>query len=159
MPEAVDQSLSGVCETYMAPLYWRAIESQRPDARFERVDNGYVEWYDLNLPDVIALRRQYLGSGGGRYHLLACSVLDDTCPEALKAHSQRPFLFLAETVFVYFTESQVKRKTLALTDDFSFQYPGSRIGRALQMRLLPFIKTTVGVFHYRIKGGRHACLA
>jgi O-methyltransferase involved in polyketide biosynthesis len=26
------------------------------DARFERVDNGQVEWYDLDLPEVIELR-------------------------------------------------------------------------------------------------------
>ena len=28
------------------------------DSRFERVDNGRVEWYDLDLPEVIALRRK-----------------------------------------------------------------------------------------------------
>ena len=28
------------------------------DSRFERVDNGRVEWYDLDLPDVIGLRRK-----------------------------------------------------------------------------------------------------
>src|SRR4030042_4451503 len=39
---------------------------------FERGDNGQVEWYDLDLPDVIELRRKYLGDQGGRYHLLGC---------------------------------------------------------------------------------------
>ena len=34
------------------------------DSRFERVDNGYVEWYDLDLPEVIDLRRKYLGDEG-----------------------------------------------------------------------------------------------
>ena len=38
------------------------------DTRFERVDNGQVEWYDLDLPDVIELRRKYLGDEGERYH-------------------------------------------------------------------------------------------
>jgi O-methyltransferase involved in polyketide biosynthesis len=33
------------------------------DSRFERVDNGQVEWYDLDLPHVIELRREYLGDG------------------------------------------------------------------------------------------------
>lgn len=28
------------------------------DSRFERVDNGWGEWYDLDLPEVIALRRK-----------------------------------------------------------------------------------------------------
>jgi O-methyltransferase involved in polyketide biosynthesis len=47
------------------------------DSRFERVDNGKVEWYDLDLPDVIGLRRKFIGDEGERYHLLGCSVLDD----------------------------------------------------------------------------------
>ena len=36
------------------------------DTRFERVDNGQVEWYDLDLPDVIELHRRMIGGEGGR---------------------------------------------------------------------------------------------
>jgi O-methyltransferase involved in polyketide biosynthesis len=86
------------------------------DSRFERVDNGKVEWYDLDLPDVIGLRRKFIGHEGERYHLLGCSVLDDAWMETLKVHSQRPFLFLAENVFVYFKEAQVKTLVLRLRD-------------------------------------------
>src|SRR5512134_3972770 len=32
MFETTNQDLSGVSETYLAPLYWKAMESQRPDA-------------------------------------------------------------------------------------------------------------------------------
>jgi O-methyltransferase involved in polyketide biosynthesis len=47
------------------------------DSRFERVcseqpDNGQVEWYDLDLPDVIALRRPALGC---THSCSACSRL------------------------------------------------------------------------------------
>ena len=93
------------------------------DSRFERVDNGQVEWYDLDLPEVIELRRRFIGDEGEHYHLLACSVLEDDWLEAVKAHSQRPFLFLAETVFVYFTEAQVKSLVLTLRDHF----PGAEL--------------------------------
>ncbi len=74
------------------------------DSRFERVDNGRVEWYDLDLPDVIALRRQLVGEEGARHHLLACSVLDSAWMSTVAAcsptgaHPPRPFLFLAEGV-------------------------------------------------------------
>jgi len=40
------------------------------DSRFERVDNGTVEWYDLDLPEVIELRRKLIGGEGARYHYL-----------------------------------------------------------------------------------------
>jgi O-methyltransferase involved in polyketide biosynthesis len=89
------------------------------DARFERVDNGQVEWYDLDLPEVIELRRKFLGGEGARYHLLACSVLDNTWLNAVSVHRQRPFLFLAEGVFMYFEEAQVRSLVLALKEHFS----------------------------------------
>ncbi len=93
------------------------------DSRLERVDNGRVEWYDLDLPDVIGLRRKFIGDEGERYHLLGCSVLEDAWLEAVKVHSQRHFLFLAENVFVYFTEAQVKSLVLKLRDHF----PGAEL--------------------------------
>jgi methyltransferase (TIGR00027 family) len=93
------------------------------DSRFERVDNGQVEWYDLDLPEVIELRRKLIGGEGGRYHLLACSVLDDTWLEAMSLHQQRPFLFLAETVLPYLEEAQVKSLVLALKEHF----PGAEL--------------------------------
>jgi methyltransferase (TIGR00027 family) len=93
------------------------------DTRFERVDNGQVEWYDLDLPDVIDLRRKLIGGEGGRYHLLGCSVLDDAWLEAVSVHRQRPFLFLAEGVFMYFEEAQVKSLVLTLRDRF----PGAEL--------------------------------
>jgi O-methyltransferase involved in polyketide biosynthesis len=93
------------------------------DSRFERVDNGQVEWYDLDLPEVIALRRKYLGDEGERYHLLGCSVLEDAWLEALSAHHQRLFLFLAEGVFMHFEEAQVKSLVLTLRDRF----PGAEL--------------------------------
>ena len=122
--ERIAADLTGLELTLLLPLYWRAQESQRPDAmvhdplavdlvqridydftdfahltpsqqvftmmrtrqmdrrvrsflaahpnsvvvdigcgldsRFERVDNGQVIWLDLDLPEVIALRRQFV---------------------------------------------------------------------------------------------------
>ncbi len=88
------------------------------DSRFERVDNGLVVWYDLDLPEVIELRRKLIGGDGGRYHLLNCSVLEDAWLETVKVHAQHPFLFLAEAVFVYFTEAQARSLVLTLRDHF-----------------------------------------
>jgi O-methyltransferase involved in polyketide biosynthesis len=94
------------------------------DTRFERVAerNSQVEWYDLDLPDVIELRRKLLGDEGERYHLLGCSALDYAWLEALSTHRQRP-LFLAEGVFMYFEEAQVKSLVRTLCDRF----PGAEL--------------------------------
>src|SRR5512136_3037209 len=95
------------------------------DTRFERVAerNGRVEWYDLDLPDVIELRRRLVGGEGARHHFLACSVLDSAWLEAVSAHRSRPFLFLAEGVFMYFEEAQVKSLVLTLREHF----PGAEL--------------------------------
>ncbi len=45
------------------------------DTAFDRVDNGQVEWYDLDLPEVIEVRRRFLPETP-RSHLIGCSVLD-----------------------------------------------------------------------------------
>ena len=91
------------------------------DTRFERVDNGRVEWYDLDLPDIIDLRRKLVGGEGARHHFLACSVLDSAWLNEIDAH--RPVLFLAEGVFMYFNEAQVKSLVLTMKEHF----PGAEL--------------------------------
>ena len=93
------------------------------DTRFERADNGRVEWYDLDFPDVIELRRKFLGAEGGRYHLLGCSVLDSAWLDTVSAQRQRPCLFLAEGVSMHLEEAQVKWLVLTLRDRF----PGAEL--------------------------------
>jgi O-methyltransferase involved in polyketide biosynthesis len=102
------------------------------DSRFGRVvEGGQVEWYDLDVPEVIELRRKLLGdeglalseAEGRRYHLLAGSVLEPAWLEAVRAHRGRPFLFLAEGVFMYFEEAQVKSLVLTLRE----QFPGAEL--------------------------------
>lgn len=88
------------------------------DARFERVDDGRVEWYDLDLPRVIDLRRKLIGGERERYHLLGCSVFDSAWLDALGAHRRRPCLFLAEGLSMYLEEAQVRSLVLMLRDHF-----------------------------------------
>ena len=95
------------------------------DSRFERVAerNSQVEWYDLDLPEVIELRRKFIGGEEGHYHLLGCSVLDNSWLEAVSAHRQRPFLFLAEGVSTHLTEAENKSLVRTLHDHF----PGAEL--------------------------------
>jgi O-methyltransferase involved in polyketide biosynthesis len=93
------------------------------DTRFERVDDGHVEWFDLDLPEVIELRRKWIGGETGRYHLISGSAFEDTWPELLRPFAGRAFLFMAEGVFPYFEENQVKALFLKLRDRF----PGAEL--------------------------------
>jgi O-methyltransferase involved in polyketide biosynthesis len=88
------------------------------DTRFERVDNGRVEWFDLDLPQVISLRCELIEEESERYHLLASSVFDDGWLETVSIHRPRPILFLAEGVLPYFEEAQVKSLFFKVKDKF-----------------------------------------
>ncbi len=76
------------------------------DTRCERIDNGQMAWCGLDLPEVIALRRELLDETP-RSHFIGCSVLDFSWLDALGAQPGwrgqrgRPVLFLAEALLVY----------------------------------------------------------
>ena len=93
------------------------------DTRFERVDNGFVEWFDLDLPDVIGLRQKLIQSRSDRYHILATSVFEDGWLEEVSQYKPRSFMFIAEGVFPYFEETQVKSLFLQLCARF----PGAEL--------------------------------
>ena len=76
------------------------------NSRFERLDNGVVHWFDLDLPDVVEVRRRFF-SDSDRRRTLACSILDSAWVAAVSL-SPGPHFFVAETVFVYLAEQDVK---------------------------------------------------
>jgi O-methyltransferase involved in polyketide biosynthesis len=88
------------------------------DTRFERVDNGQLEWFDLDFQDIIELRRKLIGGERERYHLLGCSVLDRAWTENVGAYQPRPFLFVAEGVSMHLKEEQNKWLVRTLFENF-----------------------------------------
>src|SRR5512137_2816572 len=153
MPTHTLCNLNAVSQTLMIPLYFRAMESQRPaalvrdpravelvgqldydfsgvqrlkdeqvnyllrmrefdrqaraflaehsdgvivdlgcglDTCFERVDGGQVEWYSLDLPEVIELRKELLEETP-RSRFIGCSVLDFSWMDALSGQADKYF--------------------------------------------------------------------
>jgi O-methyltransferase involved in polyketide biosynthesis len=88
------------------------------DTRFSRVDNGRVRWFDLDLPDVIALRRKFF-SETERYRMLAFPVLDYRWMDAVPRGA--PVFIAAEGLLMYLPGDKVKELTLRLRGAF----PGS----------------------------------
>jgi O-methyltransferase involved in polyketide biosynthesis len=127
------------------------------DSCFERVDNGTVEWYDLDLPEVIELRRKLIGGEGARYHFLSCSVFDGAWLNTVSVRHQGPFLFMAEGVLMYFEEAQVKSLFLALRDHF----PGAELvcdafsPYLAWLNNLRIARTKIGArYHWELKRGK-----
>jgi O-methyltransferase involved in polyketide biosynthesis len=91
------------------------------NTRFERLDNGTVHWFDLDLPDVVELRRKFFTDSGRRV-TLAGSVVDPDWMAAVR-RSEGPYCFVAEAVFFYLTEPQVRAALAQIARNF----PGSSL--------------------------------
>jgi O-methyltransferase involved in polyketide biosynthesis len=91
------------------------------NSRFERVDNGQVHWFDLDLPDSIELRRKFFADTDRRRMLAASVTGEDWLP--IVAQSPGPYFFVADGVLVYLTEEQVSTLLTRIKNDF----PNARI--------------------------------
>jgi O-methyltransferase involved in polyketide biosynthesis len=89
------------------------------DTRFERVDNGQVNWVDLDLPEVVALRESLGLKEKKRHRIIASSVFDFGWMERIQLGKRGKVLFLAEGVLCYFTEEENKSLLMALYNKFS----------------------------------------
>jgi len=92
------------------------------DDRRRRVDNGRVRWFDLDLPEVIELRRQFLPETD-RMRFIASSVLDLTWLDQLPDEPPERFLFLAEGLLMYLPPDGVR----ALVTELARKRPGSAL--------------------------------
>ncbi len=92
------------------------------DDRRRRVDNGRVRWYDLDLPEVIALRRRFLDETE-RFRFIASSVLDFAWLNQLPDEPGHRILFVAEGLFMYLPQDDVRALVVNLRDRF----PGAEL--------------------------------
>jgi methyltransferase (TIGR00027 family) len=92
------------------------------DSRFHRVDNGQMIYFDLDLPEMIAFKKQFY-TETDRYHFIAASVFDYAWMDQVAKMGKRPVLFMAEGVFMYLDGEKVKDLILELQSRF----PGSEL--------------------------------
>lgn len=113
--------------------YTRAFLAQHPngivvnlgcgmDTRFFRIDNGQVIFFDLDLPELIAFKRQFVQESD-RYTLIGASVFDDGWMGQVAQAGHPAVLFLAEGVLMYLEPDPVKALILKLQAHF----PGSEL--------------------------------
>ncbi len=91
------------------------------DTAFYRVDNKAVDWYDLDLPRVIALRERLLPEPE-RVHYIAKSLFDSTWYADIDRTGSGIFL-LARGVLWFFAEARVRRFFSSLAGAF----PGAEL--------------------------------
>ncbi len=92
------------------------------DTRYWRIDNSKTKFYDLDLPEVIAIKKRFCDETD-RYHFIASSVLDYGWMGDLKKKETGPFLFLAEGLLMYLEKNDVR----ALITKLQSEFPGSEL--------------------------------
>ncbi|MBE7004669.1 MAG: class I SAM-dependent methyltransferase [Ruminococcaceae bacterium] len=89
------------------------------DDKFSQVDNGKLQWFDVDLPDQIAVRRKVF-EDRERCVMLDGSALDGTWTERLPKAEMK--LIVMEGVLEYFSKEQVKTCLNMLCDSFAHGY-------------------------------------
>ncbi|WP_044470996.1 class I SAM-dependent methyltransferase [Mannheimia massilioguelmaensis] len=88
------------------------------DTEFYRVDNGQIDWYNIDFPETI-IARESLFDEHPRVHNISKSILDPSWVNDIKTEG-RDVLFISEGVLMYLTEQEVKFLLTTLTDSFDY---------------------------------------
>jgi O-methyltransferase involved in polyketide biosynthesis len=91
------------------------------NTRFHCLDNGLVEWIELDLPGVIAFRQKLDEPESKRHRMIAASVLDEDWLVEIKRYARSRILFVAEGLLPYFTEEEHKKIFTCLVENFPGQ--------------------------------------
>ncbi|WP_342043058.1 class I SAM-dependent methyltransferase [Bacillus sp. OTU2372] len=92
------------------------------DTTFLRVDNGTINWYNLDLADAIAFR-QTLIADTPRNTCIAKSFFDVSWFDDVIFNKEDSILFISAGVFYYFQESQLKE----MFQHMASRFPGGEL--------------------------------
>jgi len=88
------------------------------DNLFSELDNGQVQWFDLDFPDVIAIRKKYIEETERR-KFIASNALDFDWIKSLSIDASTPVLIVAEGLLPYLPEEKARLLLSTLADSFS----------------------------------------
>ena len=86
------------------------------DTMFYRVDNGYIDWYNIDFAGVIEARSQFF-EPHERVHNVVSSITDELWTKNIEING-RKLLLVSEGVVMYLTLDEMKQFLGLLTDSF-----------------------------------------
>jgi methyltransferase (TIGR00027 family) len=126
------------------------------DSRAQRLDwDSEVQWIDVDLPEVVSLRRQILPVSfpGRNYQLIAASVIETAWLDQLP--NDRPTIVIMEGLLSYLTEDNVKSLFSRLVNKFRrgellFECVNTAMLHSLRQGRLTAVEQTGAKFHWGI---------
>ncbi|MBN2351750.1 MAG: class I SAM-dependent methyltransferase [Spirochaetales bacterium] len=88
------------------------------DTRYWRIDNRKCRYFDLDLPEVVEIKRELLKDKLG-YQLIGRSVLDPSWIRTVTEKSDSNILLLAEGLFMYLDKSDVVNLFRIFSESFT----------------------------------------
>jgi methyltransferase (TIGR00027 family) len=113
------------------------------DTRFYRLDNGQLDWVDVDLPNSMALRRRFFNDTE-RHQYVVGSVLEEGWLQEIQRAEGRPVLVIVEGLTMYFTPEETRGLLARLAERF----PG---GEILLESYSPLVAHGSGLF-FRLRG-------
>lgn len=89
------------------------------DTRFYRMDNGKITWYNLDLPETIAIRNQIFKESG-RVSTIGISALDPAWANEVKVRGK--MLFIIEGLSMYLSKEENGKILKIIKDNFDNAY-------------------------------------
>lgn len=124
------------------------------DTRFSRVDNGRIQWYNLDFPEVIEQRKQFFEEHP-RVQNIPKSALDPNWTQAVKTNGQ-PLLIISEGMLMYLHENEVAQLLKILTggfDRFEAHFDLLYKGLVNKGSMHDTVKKTGAQFNWGVKDG------
>jgi O-methyltransferase involved in polyketide biosynthesis len=121
--------------------------------RFYKLDTGRCRWFEIDLPAVSDIWHTLLHETD-RHRFVARSIVDFAWVDAVKQTSGDAYLFIAEGVLIYFSESDVRRVLTTIAENF----PGAELlieaispALAASSRIHPLLSKTEARFAWGVK--------
>jgi O-methyltransferase involved in polyketide biosynthesis len=92
------------------------------DTRICRIENKQLKWFELDLPDVIKIRKNFFEENE-RIHYIAKSVLDETWVREIDTLNGDNIIIIAEGLLMYFTVDDVRH----IFDILTTRFPGAHM--------------------------------
>lgn len=122
------------------------------DPRVERISiKKQYQTYELDLPDVINFRRQFLPESSDNKYITGNITTNGWIKTIKEKHSKGHFLFILEGVVMYLTEEEVKQVFKNIDDNFeNAEIHMERMNKYLSKRtyLHQSVKNTNATFHW-----------
>lgn len=121
------------------------------DSRYERINNGIVDWYDVDFKDVIDIRRHFYKEAPN-YHLIPSSVTQKEWLEKIPGDRMH-YIVIAEGLLMYLKEDEIKTLLSDLKNrigGYTLIFDAFSVYTAKKVKNQPSIKKTGAVIHWGI---------